>query len=255
MRCFGASLQVFVSSDYDSIATGEEWYRAIVRGIRAASVVVVLLSRYAIDRRWINFESGLALGANVRMLPLTIRGFHPGDVGLPLSQFHARTLSDALEGVIHAIADATDSKIIRTEASDFIEQLTQIEANLPVKSILLEPFPEHGTDGNRWLRFRLSNIGNRDVELIEVEVCVPKSIFDPSYHVKAIPNARTIEWRMHEGTEHLIIREQPFEGAFEKLLPTLSPGEKAQILKWVVQELGDSFPAIDTRPDVCGGEP
>ncbi len=42
---------------------------------------------------------------------------------------------------------------------------------------------------------------------------------------------------------------------FEKLLPTLSPGEKAQILKWEVQELGDSFPAIDTRPDVCGGEP
>jgi hypothetical protein len=32
MRCFGPSLQVFVSSDYDSIATGEEWYRAIVRG-------------------------------------------------------------------------------------------------------------------------------------------------------------------------------------------------------------------------------
>ena len=41
---------------------------------------------------------------------------------------------------------------------------------------------------------------------------------------------------------------------FEKLLPMLSPGEKAQILKWVVQELGDAFPGIDTRPDVCGGE-
>ena len=42
---------------------------------------------------------------------------------------------------------------------------------------------------------------------------------------------------------------------FEKLLPTLSSGEKAQILKWVVQELGDAFPGIDSRPDVCGGEP
>jgi uncharacterized protein (DUF433 family) len=42
---------------------------------------------------------------------------------------------------------------------------------------------------------------------------------------------------------------------FEKLLPALSPGEKAQILKWVVQELGDAFPGIDSRPDVCGGEP
>ncbi len=41
----------------------------------------------------------------------------------------------------------------------------------------------------------------------------------------------------------------------EKLLPSLSPGEKAQVLKWVVQELGDSFPGIDSRADVCGGEP
>ena len=85
VRCFGASLPVFVSSDYNSIATGKEWYRAIIGGIRAAGVVVVLLSRYSVDRRWINFESGLTLGANIRMLPLTIRGFHPGDVGLPLS--------------------------------------------------------------------------------------------------------------------------------------------------------------------------
>ena len=42
---------------------------------------------------------------------------------------------------------------------------------------------------------------------------------------------------------------------FEKLLPQLSPGERAQILKWVVQQLGDAFPGIDSRPEVCGGEP
>src|SRR5438132_12100454 len=42
---------------------------------------------------------------------------------------------------------------------------------------------------------------------------------------------------------------------FEKMLPDLSPGEKAQILKWVVQELGGAFPGIDSRTDVCGGEP
>lgn len=42
---------------------------------------------------------------------------------------------------------------------------------------------------------------------------------------------------------------------FEELLPSLSSGEKAQVLKWVVQQLGDAFPGIDVRPDVCGGEP
>jgi uncharacterized protein (DUF433 family) len=41
----------------------------------------------------------------------------------------------------------------------------------------------------------------------------------------------------------------------EKMLPDLSRGEKAQILKWVVRELGDDFPGIDSCPDVWGGEP
>src|SRR5215510_8661164 len=41
----------------------------------------------------------------------------------------------------------------------------------------------------------------------------------------------------------------------EKILHSLSPGEKAQVLKWVVQEMGDAFPGIDSRPEVCGGEP
>jgi Uncharacterized conserved protein len=42
---------------------------------------------------------------------------------------------------------------------------------------------------------------------------------------------------------------------FEKMLPSLSQGEKAQILNWVVRELGDDFPGVDSNPDVCGGEP
>jgi uncharacterized protein (DUF433 family) len=41
----------------------------------------------------------------------------------------------------------------------------------------------------------------------------------------------------------------------EKLFSTLSRGEKAQILKWAAQDLVDDFPGIDSRPDVCGGEP
>lgn len=41
----------------------------------------------------------------------------------------------------------------------------------------------------------------------------------------------------------------------EKLLSTMTSGEKAQILQWVVRDLGDAFPGIESIPDVCGGEP
>jgi uncharacterized protein (DUF433 family) len=41
----------------------------------------------------------------------------------------------------------------------------------------------------------------------------------------------------------------------ERLLPSLSRGEKAQLLQWVARDLGDSFPGIESDPAVCGGEP
>ena len=40
----------------------------------------------------------------------------------------------------------------------------------------------------------------------------------------------------------------------QELLPSLSRGEKAQVLKWVVQDLGDDFPGIDFSASICGGD-
>lgn len=39
----------------------------------------------------------------------------------------------------------------------------------------------------------------------------------------------------------------------EKLLAALTRAEKAQLLQWVVRDLGDSFPGIESTPGVCGG--
>jgi uncharacterized protein (DUF433 family) len=41
----------------------------------------------------------------------------------------------------------------------------------------------------------------------------------------------------------------------ETLLSSLSRAEKAQVLQWVVRELGDAFPGIESDSEVCGGEP
>jgi uncharacterized protein (DUF433 family) len=41
----------------------------------------------------------------------------------------------------------------------------------------------------------------------------------------------------------------------EKLLSAMTRAEKAQLLQWVVRDLGDAFPGIESTPDVCGGAP
>ena len=41
----------------------------------------------------------------------------------------------------------------------------------------------------------------------------------------------------------------------EKLLAEMSRAEKAQLLQWVVSDLGDAFPGIESTPGVVGGVP
>ncbi|MGI8641508.1 MAG: DUF433 domain-containing protein [Pyrinomonadaceae bacterium] len=39
----------------------------------------------------------------------------------------------------------------------------------------------------------------------------------------------------------------------EKAISELSRGEKAQLLQWLMKDLGDDFAGIESRPDICGG--
>jgi uncharacterized protein (DUF433 family) len=41
----------------------------------------------------------------------------------------------------------------------------------------------------------------------------------------------------------------------ERLLAAMNRGEKAQLLQWVVRDLGDAYPGIESHADVLGGEP
>lgn len=41
----------------------------------------------------------------------------------------------------------------------------------------------------------------------------------------------------------------------EDMLSTLTRPEKAELLQWVVQDLSDSFPGIESTPGISGGEP
>lgn len=41
----------------------------------------------------------------------------------------------------------------------------------------------------------------------------------------------------------------------EQIISDLSSSEKAQVLRWIVHDLGDAFPGIDSDSRVCGGDP
>jgi uncharacterized protein (DUF433 family) len=41
----------------------------------------------------------------------------------------------------------------------------------------------------------------------------------------------------------------------EGLVSSMTPGEKAQLLRWIARDFDGAFPGIETDPAVAGGEP
>jgi uncharacterized protein (DUF433 family) len=41
----------------------------------------------------------------------------------------------------------------------------------------------------------------------------------------------------------------------EKLLSEMTRAEKAQLLQWLVRDLGDAFPGVESQLGVIGGDP
>src|SRR5207245_1239204 len=71
-EAFGKDFPVFVSSDSTSIKSGKPWYDEILAHLRSTEVVILLITKRSVDRRWINFEAGVGLGENAAVIPAVV---------------------------------------------------------------------------------------------------------------------------------------------------------------------------------------
>jgi len=90
----GWGLQIFVSSDYESIGGGDIWFTTIVDALKASPVEIVLLSPASVGRPWINFEAGVGIGVGSAVIPVVVHGLERSNVGHPLSSLQIRSLED-----------------------------------------------------------------------------------------------------------------------------------------------------------------
>ena len=167
------AVPVFVSSDYKSIESGDKSYDAILDGLKRSQVVIVLISRDSVDRRWINFEAGFGMGQEGRVIPVTSRGFSKGDIGWPLGQLQARDLHDPedvlalLEHIGSVCGVSSDGKSIR----EFIDELPRLEAQVPSVGLDVTVFRQNGA-----LHLAIANTGNRPLDMIDAELLIPKKL-------------------------------------------------------------------------------
>lgn len=133
-RDFLGFLDVFVSSDGQSIAAGEDWLKSIDEALQGADLVMILCSPASIRRPWINFEAGAAWMRKIPIVPLCHAGLTPRDLPMPLSSRQGLSLSDpaGLQRLYARIADVLSSATPDRSFNDLARALVKAGEQLRV---------------------------------------------------------------------------------------------------------------------------
>ena len=126
----GWGLNIFVSSDYESIGGGDIWFTKIVDALKTSPVEIVLLSPASIGRPWINFEAGIGIGVGSVVVPVVVHGLERGDVGHPLSSLQIRSLEDD-ENVRALVKDVGKGLGMKPRISHMDKFLSDINTKIP----------------------------------------------------------------------------------------------------------------------------
>jgi HEAT repeat protein len=87
-------VNVFVSSDQESIEAGESWLEALRRALKSASLEIILCSPASITKPWVNFEAGAAWLQGIPVVPLCHSGLQTTALPMPLSSLQGGESSD-----------------------------------------------------------------------------------------------------------------------------------------------------------------
>lgn len=137
----GGTIEVFLSSDGQSIPFGKNWVHRVEEALEQTALMVVFLAPNSLKSNWIYFETGYVYSKGVRVVPV---GFLGTDLTLlppPLSLLQGFNISnhDGLDNLIALVNDAFShqhkSNFTETEYRELISFGDQIPLH-PLREFL-----------------------------------------------------------------------------------------------------------------------
>jgi len=100
----GKCIEVFMSSDGESIPFGRNWIHRIEAGLEKSQIMFVFVTPNSINTAWIYFEAGFAYSKGIRVIPVGI-GVSVGQLKPPLSLLQGFDIlsRDSLNNIITVI--------------------------------------------------------------------------------------------------------------------------------------------------------
>jgi hypothetical protein len=104
----GGTIDVFLSSDGQSIPLGRNWVHTIEQALEDASMMLVFVTPNALRSNWLFFESGYSHAKKIRVVPIGFLGVDLVTLAPPLSLLQGFNIRSE-EGMNNIIALANET--------------------------------------------------------------------------------------------------------------------------------------------------
>lgn len=94
MQYTSGTLEIFQSSDGESIPFGTNWIHKVEEGLKEAKVMFVFVTEKSVASGWIYFEAGYAYSKGVHVIPVGV-GVNVGDLKAPLNLLQGFNITSA----------------------------------------------------------------------------------------------------------------------------------------------------------------
>lgn len=126
----GGVMDIFMSSDGQSIPFGTNWVHKIEEGLQAAKIMFVFVTENSISSGWIYFEAGYAYSKGIQVIPVGI-GVDIGSLKAPLNLLQGFNVlsEDSLNNFITIINKTFDYHFDGVmEFSDYLEIIKNLSS-------------------------------------------------------------------------------------------------------------------------------
>ncbi len=108
----GGTIDVFLSSDGQSIPLGRNWVHRVQEALEHSSVMVVFITPNSLRSTWIYFEAGFAYSKGIRVVPVGFLGSDLAHISPPLSLLQGFNIQnkDGLDNLIALVNEVYSHK-------------------------------------------------------------------------------------------------------------------------------------------------
>src|SRR6266542_3423311 len=123
----GSTIDVFLSSDGQSIPLGRNWVHQIQTALERALLMIVFVTPSSIRSNWLYFESGFAYSKGIRVVPVGFHGIDLVALSPPLSLLQGFNISSeaGLNNIIALANEVFEHSHSETFTSDDYQRVSR----------------------------------------------------------------------------------------------------------------------------------